>query len=257
MLPAVLAVFHCFRWYYFFRSGSERVMDNQGPGPRTTSPIDWLEDAVRSGRQLIGSQWFHFPGNVLGGDRAPVVRLLCVFEEYLDAQNAVWTQVVRDVFDLDVFWQDELLAQLASRHLGAGDAKQRVVLGDYFQHLTVDVHLCQDAPTESTSLMRKAHSGMCRRSTTLAWWLVHEYNNHSEIVGFLSRAYMFHSYHQHLLHHLYKPLARRLILNTNSHRPTGSGKLQVDAVCIISVFETVNWYVMTHNFWSRYGGCQT
>ena len=25
MLPAVLAVFHCFRWYYIFRYGSERV----------------------------------------------------------------------------------------------------------------------------------------------------------------------------------------------------------------------------------------
>jgi len=64
-----------------------------------------------------------------------------VFEEDLDAQDAVWTQVVGNVVDLDVFWEDELLAQFTSCHLVASYAQLRLVESRHFKQLAVDFHL--------------------------------------------------------------------------------------------------------------------
>ena len=80
-------------------------------------------------------------GDVLGGDGTAIVRLVRVLEKYLDAKDAVWTQVVGDVVDLDVFWQGEFLAQFTPCHLVAVDAELRLVMSGHFQQLTVHVHL--------------------------------------------------------------------------------------------------------------------
>jgi len=106
-----------------------------------TVGVKWLTQPVW---QLIGGESFDLPGNILSGDRAAVVRLVCVFEKDLDAQYAVWTQVVHHVVDLDVFWQNELLAQLTPSHLVARDTDLRLVVSCYFQQPTVHVHLCPE-----------------------------------------------------------------------------------------------------------------
>ena len=78
-----------------------------------------------------------------------------VFEEDLDAQDAVWTQVVGDVVDVDVLGQDELATQFAARHLGAAHAHLRLVLRRHLQHLAVHAHL-STAPTTLDHLLTAA-----------------------------------------------------------------------------------------------------
>jgi len=72
--------------------------------------------------QLVGAQAFDLSGDIFGGDRTSVVRLMRFLEEDLNAKDAVWTQVVGNVVDLYVLWENELLAQLTLRHLVACDS---------------------------------------------------------------------------------------------------------------------------------------
>ena len=99
------------------------------------SGISWMKQAAERARDADWQQLSlslvsrHSAGrHLFGGHWTPVVRLVRVFEKDLNTQDAVWTQVVGDVVDLDVFWKNELLVQFVSSGLRAGDTDLRLVL---------------------------------------------------------------------------------------------------------------------------------